>query len=155
MRKFLIIADDSPEFQAALTYACGRAKATKGVVTLLRVLPETDYTQWAGVRDEIEREQRAEAESLLSKLADIAAVKSGHPAEIIIKIGAVRDAIKALISEDRGLKILVLASASGRDPGPLISSLMRDGVASLGGGRPIPITIVPGDLDEAAILHLV
>ena len=37
-RKFLVIADDSPEFQAALRFACRRARSTGGHVALLRVI---------------------------------------------------------------------------------------------------------------------
>ena len=37
-RKFLVIADDTPEFQAALRFACRRARSTGGHVALLRVI---------------------------------------------------------------------------------------------------------------------
>lgn len=153
-RKFLIIADDSAEFTAALSYAAARAKATDGVVTMLRVLPPTDFSQWAGVRDEIEREQREEAESLMAELSNQAAAKSGRPVEIIIKVGHVRDIIREVISTDTDIKIIVLAVTGGRDPGPLVTLLVREGVGTLGGTRPVPVTVVPGDLSDAAIEDL-
>lgn len=153
MRKFLVIADDSAEFRAALSYASVRARVTEGMVTLLRVLPPTDYSQWAGVRDEIEREQREEAETLLSTLSDQAAVKSGRPAEIIIKTGQMKDAIREVLNADSDIKIIVIG-ASGGNPGPLVNLLVREGVGTLGGTRPVPVTVVPGDLSDEAIEDL-
>ncbi|UDF03581.1 universal stress protein [Asticcacaulis sp. AND118] len=153
MRKFLVIADDSAEFRAALGYASVRARVTQGMVTLLRVLPPTDYSQWAGVRDEIEREQREEAETLLSTLSDQAAVKSGRPAEIIIKTGQMKDAIREVLNADSDIKIIVIG-ASGGNPGPLVNLLVREGVGTLGGTRPVPVTVVPGDLSDEAIEEL-
>jgi len=150
VRKFLVIADDSAEFRAALSYASARARATDGIVALLRVLPPTDYSQWAGVRDEIEREQREEAETLLSGLSDQAAVKSGRPAEILIKTGQMKDAIREVLNTDRDIKIIVLGT-SGGNPGPLVNLLVREGVSTLGGTRPVPVTVVPGDLTDEAI----
>ncbi|MET0293838.1 MAG: universal stress protein, partial [Phenylobacterium sp.] len=38
LRKVLVIADDSPEFAAALKFACRRARAAQGHVALLRVI---------------------------------------------------------------------------------------------------------------------
>jgi hypothetical protein len=153
MRKFLVIADDSVEFRAALSYASVRARVTQGMVTLLRVLPPTDYSQWAGVRDEIEREQREEAETLLSTLSDEAAIKSGRPAEIIIKTGQMKDAIREVLIADRDIKIIVIG-ASGGNPGPLVNLLVREGVGTLGGTRPVPVTVVPGDISDEAIEEL-
>jgi len=60
VRKFLIVVDDSPEFAAALSYACRRAKSTGGLVAMLRVLQQPEFEHWSGVRDEIERELAAE-----------------------------------------------------------------------------------------------
>ena len=60
-------------------------------------------------------------------------------------------AINTLIETDRDISILVLASAVGGDgPGPLISSM----TAKAGGGFSIPVTIVPGDLDDDEITAL-
>jgi nucleotide-binding universal stress UspA family protein len=155
MRKFLVIADDSPEFKAALGYASARAKVTGGMVTLLRVLPPTDFSQWAGVRDEIEHEQRKEAESLMADLSSQAAVRSGRPAEIILRSGQLTEVIRETLNADKDIKIIVIAaSAVNRDPGSLISLLVREGVGTLGGTRPVPVTVVPGDLNDQAIDEL-
>jgi len=153
-RKFLVIADDSPEFQAALRFACRRARSTGGHVALLRVIEPAVFEHWSGVREEIERQERAEAESVLQKLAEFVIAETGQPPEFIIKHAEnTRAALKAVISEDPAIKILVLAaSVGGRGPGPLVSSIAREGVKW--GARKVPVTVVPGDLTDEEIADL-
>ena len=58
-----------------------------------------------------------------------------------------------MISEDAAIKILVLAAAvGGRGPGPLVSTIAKEGVRW--GDRKVPITIVPGDLTDDEIADL-
>lgn len=155
LRKFLVVADDSPEFSAALRYACARARATGGRITLLRVLEPAVFEHWSGVRDEMERQQRAEAESLLQKFAAQVVDATGHPPEFVVResAGGTRGAIRAVVLEDPEIKILVLAAAvHGRGPGPLVSAIFKEGVNNH--GRKLPVTIVPGDLTDAEIAEL-
>lgn len=149
VRKFLIVVDDSPEFAAALSYACRRARSTGGLVAMLRVLQQPEFEHWSGVRDEIEREQRAEAEALLQKLGAEVHARTGCNAEFLIEVGDTVSAIKAAVTKDNDIKILVLAAATGgRGPGPLVASIAKEGV---GFGRKLPVTVVPGDLTEEEV----
>jgi nucleotide-binding universal stress UspA family protein len=151
-RKFLVVVDDSPEFRAALRYACRRARATGGRVAMLRVLQPSVFEHWSGVRAEIERELRQEAEALLQKLGVEATELSGASPEFLIETGDTKSALKAVLAADPGIKILVLASgAGGRGPGPLVASIAKQG---LGFGRKLPVTVVPGDLTDAEIEDL-
>ena len=154
VRKFLVIADDSPEFSAALRFACARARATGGRIAIMRVLEPPVFEQWSGVREEIERQQRAEAEALLQKAAAEVVEATGHPPEFILKEkGDVRSALRAAVNDDPEIKILVLAAAAhGRGPGPLVSAVCKEGVIHQ--GRKLPVTIVPGDLTDEEILEL-
>lgn len=148
-RKFLIVVDDSAEFQAALRYACQRARSTGGVVAMLRVLPKPEFEHWSGVRDEIEREQRGEAETLLQKLGVEVEARTGRPGEFLIEAGDTVGAIKTVVAADPEIKILVLAAATGgRGPGPLVGSIAKEGG---GFGRKLPVTVVPGDLTDEEI----
>ncbi len=150
VRKFLVVVDDSPEFGAALRFACRRAKSVDGRVAMLRVLEPAVFEHWSGVREEIERQQRAEAEMLLQKLGVEATERCGAPPEFLIEEGDIRHAIKAAVAADPDIKILVLASAAGgRGPGPLVSAVAKEGAAF--GGRKLPVTIVPGDLTDEEI----
>lgn len=151
-RKFLVIVDDSPEFDAALRYAARRARSTGGRVALLRVMPDSSDEHWPGVRDEIRREQRAEAETLMNRLGADALELSGAQPLLLIEEGdpqaAIRNAVK-----DPEIKILVLASAAGgKTPGPLVSAVLKQGASF--SGRLLPVTIVPGELTDAEIEDL-
>lgn len=152
-RKFLVVVDDSPEFDAALRYAARRARSTGGRVALLRVLQNGSDAHWSGVRDEIQRELRAEAESLLNRLGEEAAERSGAQPLFLIEEGEIQDAIHKVVRDDLEIKILVLAAGSGvRGPGPLVTAVLKGGGAL--GGRKLPVTIVPGELTEADIEDL-
>ncbi|WP_332769865.1 universal stress protein [Phenylobacterium sp.] len=153
-RKFLVIADDSPEFQAALRFACRRARSTGGHVALLRVIEPAVFEHWSGVREEIERQAREEAEQVLQKMAEYVVEQSGMAPEfIILDADNTRTALRKVISEDPDIKILVLAAAvGGRGPGPLVASIAKEGVKW--GTRKVPVTVVPGDLTDDEIADL-
>src|SRR5258708_39970277 len=127
-RKFLVVADDTPEFQVALRFACRRARSTGGHVALLRVIEPEYFEHWSGVREEIERQAREEAEAILRKSAELVLAETGLPPEFLIKhADNVRAALREVISADPAIKILVLAAAvGGRGPGPLVPSLPTD-----------------------------
>lgn len=151
-RKFLVVVDDTPEFESALRYAARRARSTGGRVALLRVLPTSTDEHWTGVREEIERQQRAEAEALLGRLGDETAERSGAAPLFLIEQGEPQDAIRRVVNDDLEIKILVLAAgASARGPGPLVSAILKHGV---GASRKLPVTIVPGELTESEIADL-
>lgn len=152
-RKFLVVVDDSPEFDAALRYAARRARSTGGRVALLRVIPPGSDAHWSGARDEIQRELRAEAEGLLTRLGETAAERSGAQPLFLIEEGEPQAAIHKVVGEDPEIKILVLAAGSGaRGPGPLVTAVLKQGAAF--GGRKLPVTIVPGELTEQDIEDL-
>jgi hypothetical protein len=72
--------------------------------------------------------------------------------EEVIREGKLVDTIKQQIEDDEDIAVLVLgASKEATGPGPLVSSL----AAGVTAGRfPIPITIVPGDLNLEEIQAL-
>ena len=154
IRKFLLVVDDSPEFPAALRYACGRARATEGRITLLRVLEPAVFEHWSGVREEMERQQRSEAEALLQKFAAQVVDATGHAPEFIVRdSGDVRGAMRSVVVEDPEIKIVVLAAAvGGRGPGPLVAAICKEGLGHH--GRKLPVTIVPGDLTDEELAAL-
>ena len=153
-RKFLVIADDSPEFGAALRYACRRARSTGGHVALLRVIEPAVFEHWSGVREEMERQELAEAEAVLQRLAEQVVAQMGTAPEFLIKHAEnTKAAIRSVVAEDPEIKILILAAAvGGRGPGPLVASIAKEGVNW--GSRKLPVTVVPGDLTDEEIADL-
>lgn len=151
-RKFLIVVDDSPEFEAALRYAARRAFSTGGHLVMLRIIPPAaSDAHWAGVREEIERQTRAEAEAILNRWAGEAAERSGSTPILVIERGDPKDCIRKVVGEDPDIKILVLAAGS-HAPGPLVDAVVKQGAALT--GRKLPVTIVPGELTETEIEDL-
>jgi len=153
-RKFLVVVDDSPEFEGALRYAARRARSTGGRVVMLQVIPTAaSDAHWAGVRDEIERQTRAEAEASLNRWAGEAAERSGATPVLLIERGEAQACIRKVVGEDPEIKILVLAAGEGsRGSGPLVSAVVKQGAAFT--GRKLPVTIVPGELTEKDIEDL-
>ncbi len=154
VRKYLVVADDTPECRVAAHVAARRAKhSDKGRVLIIAVIEPTHFHHWLGVNDDINREQREHYEALAQELADIVSSEIDHPAEIVFREGEVRPCVRALIEEDPEIKVLVLGADPGRKgPGPLVSLVSRGGFAF--GERHIPVLIVPGDLTAEAIRDL-
>jgi nucleotide-binding universal stress UspA family protein len=148
-RKFLVIADGTPESEVAIHFASLRAKHTNGVVTLLAVLGPPDAEgQWLGVQNIMREEARSEAEAVLHKLAAHVNDYADIMPELVIREGRLADELLKFIEEDKDIAILVLASGAGKEgPGPLVSIVVSKGF-------PIPVTVVPGTLTEEAIQAL-
>lgn len=149
-RKFLVLIDETPECDRAVTFAANRVHRTGGTVVLLSVIDSTDFNQFIGVEDVMRAEAREQAERLLdariARIADIGGVRT----ETAIREGDPIKAIEALIGEDPAIAILVLAASAAKDgPGPLVTAFAgRSGAGSL----PILITIVPGSMTDEQIV---
>ncbi len=147
-RKFLVIADGSPEATKALQFASLRAAHTQGAVTLLAVIGPAHFQHWLGVENLMREEALEEAERVLHKLAAQAYDRCGVRPELVIREGTIRDQMAQLISEDPDIAVLVLGAGTSKEgPGPLVSSIASDAA----GGFGIPVTIVPGDLSDDQI----
>lgn len=147
-RVFLVVVDESPEMGNALRYACRRAKRTGGRVAMLYVMDPPEGQQWGAVVDLMRQEARQQAEEVIAKHADVAVSLTGQPPAIHIREGKSRDELVKLITEDRSISVLVLASSSGSEgPGPLVTAF----TGKLGNQIRVPLTIVPGALTDAEI----
>jgi nucleotide-binding universal stress UspA family protein len=147
-RKFLVVIDETPECAKAVHFAALRAEHTGGALVLLFVIPQTAFQQWKGVENIMRAEAVEMAESALGRYADMVRKWAEVEPEQVIREGDTREQIAELIESDEDIAVLVLAAASGKEgPGPLISAL----VTRNSGTFAVPITVVPGGLDETAI----
>ena len=147
-RKFLVVIDDTPEVSRAVRYAGRRAQHTSGAVVLLYVIGPTEFQQWAGVENIMRAEAMEAAETALGRVADMLREWSGIEPELVIREGNRSEEIVRLIESDEDIAILVLAAGTAKEgPGPLVTAL----AGKAAGTFPIPITIVPGHLDDEAI----
>ncbi|GGB48078.1 universal stress protein A [Roseibium aquae] len=150
-RKFLVVVDATPECDRAIVYAAKRAARTGGTVLLLSIIAPDDFQHWLGVEDIMRAEATEAAQATLAKAAErVRSVARTEP-ETVIREGQSSDAILELIDADADIAILVLAAGMGSDgPGPLVSSVAGKSAGSF----PIPVTIVPGNLDDDSIAAL-
>jgi nucleotide-binding universal stress UspA family protein len=147
-RKFLVVIDDTPECARAVRYAARRAEHTGGGAVLLYVIAPADPQSWAGVESIMRAEAMEAAESALGRYADMVRAASAIEPEPVIREGNRSEEIVKLIESDEDIAVLVLAAGTSKEgPGPLVTALA--GKAS--GTFPVPITIVPGNMDDEAI----
>jgi len=144
-RVFLVVVDNSEEMPVALRFACRRAQHTGGHVALLYVVEPADFQHWMAVGDLMREEARSEGEQLLQKLAAQVNEITGTMPILYVREGSRREELIKLIEEEPSISILVLAASTGpRGPGPLVSALTSKDISKLR----IPVTIVPGNLDD-------
>lgn len=146
-RKFLVVIDETPECERALTFAAYRVKRTGGTVVLMSVVAKPEFIG-LGVEDVLRAEAVEEAErnldTRLARIRDIGEVK----VESVIREGEAAEEIEHVIDLDRDIAILVLAaSTSSEGPGPLVMHF-----ASRANALPIPLTVVPGRLSDEEII---
>jgi len=147
-RVFLVVVDDTPEQVAALRYASRRARSTGGRVALLRVIEPAEFQQFAAIGALMRDEARAEAETLLTRLAAEIEALSGDIPALYVREGDPRDEVIRLIADEPSISQLVLAADPGAGgPGPLVTALTGRYVGRLR----VPVTIVPGSLTDPQI----
>ncbi|MEP7241834.1 MAG: universal stress protein [Devosia sp.] len=146
-RKFLVVIDESPECDRAVTFAAHRVNRVGGSLVLLSAIDTSDFGQFIGVADTMRAEARDEAErnldARIARLGQIGPIKT----ETVIREGTVAEAIEAVITDDPAIGILVLAaSASDKGPGPLVTHFA--------GNRRLHIlvTIVPSAMTDEEIV---
>lgn len=149
-RTFLVVVDDTPESRVAMRFAALRAAHVDARVTLLHVLPATEFVQWGGVQDLIEAEAQASADALLTAVADELFTLSGRRPGMIVRDGEVTAAILETIAADPSIRALVLGAATTGAPGPLVSFFAGERAGAL----PCLVIIVPGGLDDARLAAL-
>lgn len=151
-RKFLVVIDDTPEADRAVTFAAHRVKRTGGTLVLLSVIESEDFQQFLGVEEVMRAEAREEAERLLDKrIARISRI-GGVRTETVIREGRVFEEIEALVAKDPAIAILVLgASASSDGPGPLVTAFVS---RASGNALPVLIAIVPASMTDEQIIAI-
>lgn len=145
--KFLVVVDDTPEFQTALRFASLRAAKVSGAVAMLYVIPPADFQHWAAVELLMREEARQAAELHLRNLADRVMEFSGIMPEIVIDEGQAPDLILSRIDNDPDVHVLVLGASTNGGPGPLVSAFGGPLLQKLS----VPLVIVPGNLTDEQI----
>lgn len=148
----LCVVDDSSELHAAVRFASRLAQRQGADVGLLAVLEPLGLNYWMGVASDAANQQRATAEKALQYWSDVVfALIKKRPLHYTREGEKKQEIIDFIKSPQSPIRQLVLAAASnGSNPGPLVSSL----VGRESGQLTIPVTVVPGQLTDAAIDRL-
>ncbi|WP_174296404.1 universal stress protein [Sphingomonas bacterium] len=150
MRIYLVVVDDSAEAQIALRFAARRAVKTGGAVEILALIAPTELVPWSGVQAAIEDEAHEHAERLVAAAAGTLLTESGLIPAITVRHGDGPRVIREMIAANPAIAALVLGAAASGAPGPLVAHF----AGADAGALPVPIMIVPGSLDAAAIDRL-
>jgi len=149
MRSYLVVMDETEEAQAALRYAARRAARTGGVVEILALIPQQEFSQWGAVQAAMEEEARLRAEAMLVQASGAILEEAGIKPSITVKQGDPVKALAEMLKERDDISALVLAAAEG-GPGPLVSHF----AGSAAGSLPCPLIIVPAGLSDEALARL-
>ena len=142
-RVFLLVVDETEELGAAIRYACNRARRTGGRIALLYVYElDTEFQHFATVGRLMEKEAEEQAETILKRHALDIARESGRVPEMFVRKGQRQDELFRLVKDHPEISMLVLGSAPGAKPGPLVEAVTGKNAGRIG----IPVTLVPGDL---------
>ena len=150
MRTYLVVIDESTESEIALRFAARRAVKTGGNVEILALIPKPDFVQWGGVMATIEEEARRRAEALVARAAGTLFTESGLNPSITVREGDGAKVVREMIAANPEIAALVLGAAPTGAPGPLVTHF----TGADAGTFSVPVMIIPGSLDVAAIDRL-
>ncbi|MBS56733.1 MAG: universal stress protein [Rickettsiales bacterium] len=146
-RYILVIADDSPEMEIALEYACARSKKTSRKIIIATFIEPLDVLTTQGVTEIMKNEARNEAEKLLQKAASYVKNQTGEIPALALREGETIKELKKLIEEEKNINVLVLAANSNsknKDSNTIINLLLSQEITNMR----IPVMIVPGNFSK-------
>ena len=149
MRTYLVVVDEGEEARIALRFAARRAAKTGGAVEILTLIPPPEFVQWGGVQAALEEEALLRAEALVAQAAGELIDETGLRPTITVRQGDGPKIIREMLAANREVAALVLGAAADGPPGPLVTHF-----AGQAGTLPVPLMIIPGNLDREAIDRL-
>ena len=152
-RYILVIADNTPEMNIALEYACARSKKTGRKIIIATFIEPLDVLTTQGVTEIMKNEAREEAEKKLREAASIVKETTGIMPILHTREGELITELKKLIEEEEGINVLVLAANTNekeKNPGPIINALVTKEISTLR----IPVMIVPGNFSKDHISQI-
>lgn len=141
---YLLVADETPEFQTALKYAAYLAKAQKARLSILYLVEEPEIMPWGDIGRRMHYDALHEALDLVLSACDYAREVTGQMPCIYLEKHSHFDDIARIVEEDQNVTKLILGGdCRSKSPGPLVSYFTGKGLPKLR----VPLTIVPGDME--------
>lgn len=140
---YLIIADETPEFSVALSYAAHMARIHRGHVAMARIIEPSEFMGWGKIEKAAKEEARAKAETDMQAIATRVKEETGITPSLILREGDAKSEIVAIANGNPSLTAIVLgANTTKGKPGPLVSYFTAKGLTEVS----VPVIIVPGHL---------
>lgn len=141
---YLLVADNTTEFESALRYVALIAARNKCRAAILYVIEDDGYLHWRFIEKRIQTDKRIDAEKKLWDMAQRFYKMSGLPVSFYVKEGRTRQEVAKILNEDSSIRALVLG-AGAASSNPLISYFTGKGLSDLC----VPLLMVP---DEGVII---
>lgn len=142
---YLVVADNTEEFQIALKYGCFIARKNRGHVGILCIIEDQDFQHWGAVEHRVMKELRAEAEKYVWTVMKEAHDFNGTIPSLYFAEGDKHDAlIKTIDESDHIVQLILGGGPDHSNRGPLVSWLMGKGLGRLR----VPLTIVPHHIQD-------
>lgn len=141
---YLVVAEDTDEFRAALRYGCLMAKTHRARLGILVILENQDFQHWGAVEDKVKRELREQGEKYLWTVAKTANDYNGTIPSLYFAEGEGGEAVIKTIDADEHIVTLILGNRAGSGPGPLISYCLGKGLEHMR----VPLVVVPSHLKD-------
>lgn len=149
--KFLVCVDDSLHSRVAVRFACLRALRTGARVVLLHIVEPADFQHWMAIGDLMQKENREEAEMVLQEIAAEVNEWAGIMPELVVREGRIGEEILDHLAEDKDVNFIIVGA---RPPTEGRGKLVRWLAGQLAGELHIPLTIIPGNLNDDEIRRL-
>ena len=140
---YLVVADDSDEFRAALRYACNLAKTHRARLGILHIIEDQDFQHWAGVEEKMKKEMRQQGEQYIWNIAKTVNEISDTVPSLYFAEGDPAEALINTINSDDNIVKLILGNGPN-GAGPLVSYCVGRGLERLR----VPLLIVPSHLKD-------
>ena len=148
---YLIIANDTPEFEVALNYAVHMAGLHHGHVAMARIIEPSDFVGWGNIQTAAKEEARAIAEKQLQATAAKVKEATGITPSLIIRESEPQTEIVAIANGNPSLSAIVLAASPIKgSTNPLVTYFTAKGLCKIS----VPVIIVPGHLESARVKKL-
>ncbi len=143
-RIYLIVADETEEFNNALRYVCKAATANGTHIGILYVMPDAGFQNWGNLEARIKQDRRNDAEKFLQSVAERIVAINGMTPTLYVGEGKPAEAVIKAIQDNPNISNLFLGGSSKTGgPGPLITYFCcGKGISKL----PVPLTVIPDHL---------
>ena len=149
-RKILACVDGSENSRVAAAFAARLARLTGAHLSLLHVLHMPTFSHWVGVKSQMKREIRDQAETMVGEVAQGVEESCGIMPEFFILEGLPREKIIETARDDRAIRMVVVGASGeqGHRRNTVSGSLARHLGDRLTSDLPCPLLVVPPDMED-------